>query len=418
MKQKKLLYISNRLFWPPMGGHEVEMYHYCKGLHEQFNYDIDVYAFTSLKEIPAKPEFLEKVILAQQISGRDKIYTIIIKSIVNRNPWPIQCALYYTKNNEEKIRRIAKKNQYDAIIVDMVRLAPYLEAFHDLDCKKILDIDDTLSKRYRRQLKTLDAKSVIAGQYNNRLPRFLQKVLKSVAVKKSVLKFEIPRMEHAEQYYSERYDNVIFVSSIETEEFNAKYNTNKAVTVSMGVDYKYYSEDLNIEKELGIATFVGNMKTAANADSVRMIVNKVLPHSNKLKKMLFIGGVSDELKNEFKGNPRVEFIGRVEDVRSYVEKGMVFLAPLTYGTGIKTKILEAMAMKMPVITNSVGAEGIPGENGKTWYVSDDYLELGKIVDLLIMESDLCARIGSNAQMFVKKDFQWEKIIKQFEKLGL
>lgn len=38
MKDKKLLYISNRVFWPPMDGHEVEMFHYCRGLHEKYGY--------------------------------------------------------------------------------------------------------------------------------------------------------------------------------------------------------------------------------------------------------------------------------------------------------------------------------------------------------------------------------------------
>ena len=45
---KKLLYISNRIFWPPMGGHEVEMFHYCRGLHESCGYDIDVYVFDDI----------------------------------------------------------------------------------------------------------------------------------------------------------------------------------------------------------------------------------------------------------------------------------------------------------------------------------------------------------------------------------
>ena len=73
---------------------------------------------------------------------------------------------------------------------------------------------------------------------------------------------------------------------------------------------------------------------------------------------------------EFDTNKIVHFSGKVSDLRGEVKKGMVFLAPIAYGTGIKTKILEAMAMEMPVVTNSVGAEGIPGVNGKHWCASE------------------------------------------------
>lgn len=90
-------------------------------------------------------------------------------------------------------------NNYDAVIVDMIRLATYYPAIESFKCKKILDIDDTLSKRYKRQIKAITNKTIIAGQYNNKLPVILQKVLQSAEIKKLVLNIEIPRMELAEK---------------------------------------------------------------------------------------------------------------------------------------------------------------------------------------------------------------------------
>ena len=288
---KKLLYICSRAFWPPMGGHETEMYYYCRGLHEILRYSIDVYIFDErdVISIDNKPAFIDQVFIAESIARFIKIKNIVTKSVINHKPWPIQCALYYSKANYNKIQKIVSEDKYDAVVVDMVRLAPYFFAFEDFTQKRILDIDDTLSKRYRRQLKLLDKKTVIAGQYNEKLPGFVQKILSSRLIKKAVLKFEIPRMERAEQYFGDLYDNAIFVSSIETDEFNKKYGGNKAVTVAMGVDYTFFSEECQIEIESGTASFVGNMKTAANADSVRMIVDKILPLSKQLKKLYLIG---------------------------------------------------------------------------------------------------------------------------------
>lgn len=420
MNDKKLLYISNRVFWPPIGGHEVEMFHYCRGLHEQYRYCLDVYTFETpdMLNLADKPKFLNRIYAAHPISKAAKIKNLLCQSAFGKQKWPLQCSLYYSDENVAEIQSLTENNQYDSIIVDMVRLAPYFEAFQYLKCKKILDIDDTLSKRYRRQLDSMGVKTNIAGQYNNKLPTVLQKLLRSSAVKRFVLNREISRMEWAETYYSGLYDYVIFVSPIETEEFNRKNRTEKAVTVSLGVDYPFYSEKLPVVKQAGTATFVGNMATAANADSVRMIIDKVLTHCKKLKKLVLIGNCPEELSKEYCGNERVHFIGKVPDLRATVEVGQVFLAPLAYGTGIKTKILEAMAMGMPVVTNSVGAEGILGQNGVQWFVSDDAAQIGKYVDLLLDSPEVCERIGKEAQAFVKAQFQWETIFHQFAKLGL
>lgn len=418
--EKRLLYISNRIFWPPMGGHEAETYHYCRGLHEKYGYLIDVYAFDSEDKLKSvrKPEFLREVFLAKPIKKITKINNLVFKSFLSEKKWPLQNALYYSKENANLIRQKIINNKYDLIIVDMIRLASYFDSFKDLKCKKILDIDDTLSKRYERQLNAITKKTNIAGQYNSKLPLLFQKLLEAPGLKKVILKLEIPRMRKAEEYYSKLYDNVIFVSALETKEFNCRYKTEKSVTVSLGVDYPFYSEDIEVSKVDGRVTYVGNLFTSANADSVRMIINNILPKSKNVKEIMFIGKCPDNLKKEFQMKENVIFTGEVDDLRRYVKSGMVFLTPIAYGTGIKTKILEAMAMKMPVVTNSIGAEGIHARNNEHWYVSDNYDELARKIDELLLNEDLRKKMGENSQKFVKDFFQWDIVFEQFKKLNL
>lgn len=420
MEKKKLLYISNRIFWPPMGGHEVEVFHYCRGLHEKFGYKIDVFAFDDIKktENKEKPPFLNDVYYSDRITALTKLHNILCKSFVAKEKWPIQNSLYYSKKNANNIKELIKEKDYDVIIVDMIRLATYYSAISNFECKKILDIDDTLSKRYKRQLHALTSKTSIAGQYNEKLPLFIQKILQSPAVKKLVLKIEIPRMELAEKRYADLFDRVIFVSPIETDEFNKKYQTNKAVTVSLGVDYPYFSKEIPVNKDKGRVSFVGNMATPANADSVRYIINQVLPHSKNISSIVFVGNCPDSLREEYCNNNKVIFTGKVDDLRIYVEEGMVFLAPIAYGTGIKTKILEAMAMGMPVVTNSIGAEGINGINGQHWFVSDDPIEIARYTDELLTSKHMCDEMGSKARKFVENFYQWDIIFEQFRELGL
>lgn len=418
--EKKILFICNRVFWPPMDGHEAAIYHHCYGLCEKYGYKIDTYIFDSENNIKksAKPDFINNIFVSTDIGTLGKIKNIILNSFISKKRLPLQCSLFYSKKNMQRITDLVNETDYTAVIVDMLRLAPYYEAIKNSKSKKIFYMEDVLSKRYKRQLEVMSTSTNIAGHYQKKLPSIFQKLLSSVFVKRTVLKLEIPRSEKAEKYFSDLYDKVVFVSEIETEEFNRKCNSDKAVTISLGVDYQYYSQNIDVKKIYNRAVFIGNFSAPTNADSVRMIAKDILPLCKNVKSFICIGNCPDDLTEEFKNNEKIQFTGKVDDLRPYVEEGIVFLAPLAYGTGIKTKILEAMAMGLPVVTNSIGAEGIWAENGKHWIVSDDPEEIAKSVDELMNSQAKCDEIGQNAKKFIEENFQWDIIFEQFKKLGL
>lgn len=416
---KSILYLCTRVFWPPYDGHASEMYHYCRGLHHKLGYEIDTYIFDEVteKEKNQKPDFIRDIIPGIPISRSTKLTNMLRRSFWGKEAWPLQCSLYYSETNAKKIAEVLIQRHYDAIFVDMVRLAPYIYACHQYAGLKILDIDDTLSKRYARQERVIDTKTTVAGQYNQKLPKFLQKLLTAKCLKKAVLRFEIPRMKWAERYFADLYDKVIFVSDLETKDFNETYHTDKAVTVSLGVDYPFFSEQLPVEKEPGTISFIGNMGTAANADSLRLIARKILPLCHNVRKCYIIGKCPDELRQELADCEKLEILGKVPDLRPMVQRTEVFLAALAYGTGIKTKILEAMAMGMPVVTNDVGAEGIAAVRGQDFLVANDYQEIAAAVDGLLQDVDLRSQIGASAQSYTKNKCQWEAIWEDFRKAG-
>lgn len=224
-------------------------------------------------------------------------------------------------------------------------------------------------------------------------------------------------MERAELYYANHYDSGIFVSSIETKKFNKKIGREMAYTVAMGIDYSYQSEKIKVEHKEHSLSYVGNMKTAANYETVVMIIEKILPHVKKEHTLYIIGIATDELIKKYDDRQNVVFTGRVEDLRKYVKATDVFLAPIAFGTGIKTKILEAFAMGMPVITNSIGVEGIEVENGYHCIVEDEYDRIAGAIDMLLGDRDLRERIQKNAQELARSNYQWEENFKGFAQVG-
>lgn len=412
---KKLLFITTRLFWPTDSGRKVSLYYYCKGLHDKYGYDIYIYSFLehgqSADLLKDKPGFIKEVLLASSVDKVSKVKNILFKSLFTLT-WPLQCSLFYSKKNHDMIAEYANQVNPDVVIVDMVRLAPYYDALKVLKCKKIIDMDDMLSKRYTRQIGG-NSKTSIAGQYGSGMSGLLNRIIGLGFIKNSILRLESRLMQKAEVYYGQIYDSVIFVSQKECDELNGTIG-NKCVSVPMGVymdSFKSCNYQPTEENEL---CFVGNMAVAANADTLQMIVSKILPNIKSNYRLTVIGKCPKKLKEQYKSNPKISFTGRVDSIYEHARKASLFLAPIAYGSGIKTKILEAMAMQLPVITNSVGAEGIDLNNQEHFVVEDDYKMVAEKVDYYLSHKEEARVLAESGQKAVFAQYEWNEIWKKFE----
>lgn len=134
-----------------------------------------------------------------------------------------------------------------------------------------------------------------------------------------------------------------------------------------------------------------------------------MPKLDGQTKLIAVGKAPNDVIKKYQTD-RIEFTGAVDDLRPYIKQSNVFLAPIAYGSGIKTKILEAMAMGVPVVTNSIGAEGISAKNGIDFFVTDDFSEMAKIVSALIQDKEKAKQIGQSGASYVKEHHQWKDII--------
>lgn len=420
-KRKRLLFLSTRIFWKMEGGHQYEIYHYLRGLDKVYGYDIFVYTFVEDKKRENNiniPDFVKEVRYAKSIGIIDIFKNGIVHALGGKHSWPIQNMLFYSKKNEKAIRQYVLDIHPDVVYVDMTRLATYIKAFETESCLKVLGYDDLLSERYRRQKAVKSDNENIAGAYSDRIPPKIARLQKIGYIKNMVLSFEAKRMEQFELKIADHFDCGIFVSSIECKKFNQKLGREMAFAVSMGVDYNYQSADVSFKEIPNSLSYVGNMKTAANYETVTFIINEVLPKIKSKFTFYVIGTCPDELKQKYSGKTNIIFTGRVDDLRMSIRATTLFLAPIAFGTGIKTKILEAFAMGMPVITNSVGIEGIEAENGKHCFIADNPTEIASFVDLLLECQEKRKELAVNAQQLAKEKYQWEENWKGFAKAGL
>ena len=421
MGNKKLLFVASRQFWPTSGGKEITLYFNCKGLCEEYGYDIYLFCFAdnNAQRDIEKPDFIKKLVYANVPSTRQGIASILKHSVFGKG-WPLQNSLYYNKRISKELTDFCEKIRPDVVVIDMVRLVPYADDLFRMEKKSwkkiILIEDDLLAKRYRRQLEASSSGNM-AGQYSKNMPSILNRLSNIPAVKKAVLSLEASRLEKYEKSCIEKFDYITFISPIETAEFNKMYHTSKGITLTMGADVKYYA-DVNIDTyESNSMSIVANFTTAANADSIEYICSEIVPRLSDNTRYFVMGRCPDDIKRKYE-SPKVQFLGFVDDIRKVAKATALYLSPMLYGTGIKTKIVEAMAMGIPVVTNAIGAEGLDVQDGEQLFICETNDEIIDRINQLFSDTDLREKIALAGQKFVLENHTWEKVYEAFGKMGL
>lgn len=413
-KEKTILFIMPRLPFPVSSGRKTSLYHYCRILSEELGYRLVVAAFLESSDDPTqKPEFIDKLIVLPKASAKSRILGIVKDSIILHEK-PMQVALYWSPEAKKMVDELVEKEHPKYVIGDMVRSTEYIR---DIDSFRIADLDDRISLRYKRQLDNdIDGINPY-GAFLYTVPKVLRAIMLVKPLKLAVMKNEVALLEKYEKEIGQICEKTVFVAEKEAYEFNQELKQDKAVAVPIGVDvdYFYYREPKATKNIVG---FLGAMSVAHNENAVRHFISEILPIVlQKVPDTVFMvigGGVSEKLRKL--ESEHVYFTGRVEDVPDYLERCKVFVCPMTFGSGIKTKNLEAMAMGLPIVTTSIGAENINAVNGKDWIVADDNSEFADwVTDLLTDEANRCL-IGKNGSDFIKDNFTWNVARKKFEEL--
>ncbi|GAG12688.1 unnamed protein product, partial [marine sediment metagenome] len=110
--------------------------------------------------------------------------------------------------------------------------------------------------------------------------------------------------------------------------------------------------------------------------------------------------------------------GFVKDLRDYYNKASVFVAPMTFVVGIQNKVLEAMAMEVPVVSTTLANEGIDARPGEEIFVEDEPSAFADRVVELLKNKDLRKKISTNAKEFVERNFPWEKVVDRMDEVHL
>ena len=228
------------------------------------------------------------------------------------------------------------------------------------------------------------------------------------------------RMKRFEGMECRRFDRVVAVSRADAEQLEREYGIQHVADVPTGVDTEFFRPAPGATRDPREIVFTGSMDWMPNEDGIAWFTGEVLPRIHQVMPEVTITVVGRNPPSAIQAlavrDPRVRVTGTVPDVRPFIDRASVFVVPLRVGGGTRLKIYEAMAMECPLVSTTIGAEGLPVEHGKHLLVADDAGAFaGSVLDLL-RDAGRARALGLTAATLVRDNFGWDRASEVFEKL--
>ncbi len=230
---------------------------------------------------------------------------------------------------------------------------------------------------------------------------------------------EYTKFKREEQDCWQKSDACIFTSEREQQIVNAQMPRKAAHVAPNGVDIEYFQPSSAVV-DTNSLVFTGLISYRPNTDAVLFFVREVLPHivNARPETVFSIVGMGPPEEVVRLAGPNVIVTDEVPDVRPYIEKSSVFVVPLRMGSGTRLKVLEGLAMGKPMVSTSVGCEGIDARDGEHLLIEDDPQAFAQAVVRLMNDRELAQRLGTAGRALVEDHYSWASIVQTMEQFHL
>ncbi len=214
----------------------------------------------------------------------------------------------------------------------------------------------------------------------------------------------------------QRFRACVAVSQRDAELVRAMSSGTQVYVVPNGVDSRYFATG-DEKRGADRLLFFGTLSYGPNADGIRWFCQQVLPRirQNRPGLRLDIVGPSAVREVVALGDiPGVNLVGFVGDVRPALWLAAVCIVPLRAGGGTRLKILEALAAHCPVVSTTIGAEGLDLVDGQDLLIADNPDDFAKAVLRLLDDGALRANLAAAGASAVRQRYDWQEIAAQFE----
>ncbi len=380
-KKNRILVISPRFPYPPHKGDQLVIFNCIKYL--SLKYDIDLISFYD-KDIENR-NFEEVNQYCKEIKviklNKINIYMQIVRSLFT--DIPMQVAYFKARDYKEVLNDLLRKNKYDLLLPFTLRMSQYVE---NIDNKKYIHLIDSM---YLNMKRRSDNES---------------------GLKKFIFQYEAKKVSIYEKKLIAKYNKSFLVSQIDKNIIDK--DNDKIEVFPNGVEV-YNCSKKSVNESSLVIVFSGNMGYFPNQDAVIWFIENCWENILQLIPNAIFRIVgrdpSQNIKSmAFKYN-NIEVIGFVESIEQELCKANIAIAPMQSGSGMQNKILEAMAVKIPVITSTLGLGDIKAEIGRDILRADSSDEFIKQIQYLNSKKHQ-EDIGNSGYKYILEKHSWKSII--------
>jgi len=385
----KFLFFANRVPYPPYRGDKLKIYNLAKRLSK--SHELHLLTFAQSQEDLQYREELEKIFTQVHFVYLPKWRSALNCLTALWDTKPLQVLYFQSGAMKKKLKEVLAADSFDAIHVQHLRLSPYLKDRNDLP--RILDMPDAFSMYWERRMKA----------QNNPL----LKIFGSIECKR-LLKYEQVMKSY----------NLSLVCSLEDKEYLiAKHGIENIALLPNGVDLDTFRVGSHDYSHNHTILFTGNMDYAPNVDAVGYFVNDILPiiKQRHPEVKFVIAGQRPVPKVQALASDNIIITGFVKDLAAVYNSASVVVAPLRFGAGTQNKVLEAMAMGVPVVCSNVGFKGLGINSGDGAIMQTDAVAFAETVIKLLDSADSRRDVGTKGVNVIQSSFGWDGIARQLEK---
>ncbi len=238
-------------------------------------------------------------------------------------------------------------------------------------------------------------------------------------VLRSIWRDQTAKMERYERNTLTRFDKVVAVSDRDAKQFRERYGVKNVASIPTGVDLDYFS--FHPPEPEPRVIFSGSMDWLPNADGIEWLLKDVWPSVTKKVPQASLTVIGRDppphLVRAAEGRS-VRFTGFVDDIRPHIRGAAASVIPLRIGGGTRIKAYEAMAQGCPIVSTTIGMEGLPAEPGHHYLLADRPEEFADALVTLLAEPARGARMAADARNFVEASFSSARVAAEFERICL
>ncbi len=386
----RILQLTPQVPYSLSDGGKVGIFNITKYLAER-GHTITMLALDRTPDVDARPleEFCELI----RVPHSNK--NTVLGAMGNLfSPTPYSIEKYNSAAYRQRLSELLRRFPFDVVHADHLHMAQYADQCRALSNAPFVlrehNVESTIVERFAAQV---------------RAPLFRQWV-----------QLQARRMHSYESRQASACDVCCVITGEDGKRLSAMAPHARIEVVPAGVDDSFFEIKTQRKKIPNSIVLFGSFDWAPNRDALDWFVSSIFPRvrAQAPHTTLFVFGKEIPASTVTKGEGKIVVRGLVPDIKEELPQYQVAVVPLRVGGGMRLKILESFALRVPVVSTTIGAEGIECEDGVHYLRADSEEEFARAVVRLLQDRPLGEQVVQNAYLLVDRRYRWRRIAEQLE----